>query len=172
MANLIDKTYFSGDIHLVGIDNEGIVGTAANTELSAFIAEYEHIYLLDVLGETLYTAFIAGLAQVVPETKWINLKNKFVDKVKKTSPIADFVFFHLINSKVTQSTQTGEVIPNVQNSVSASNLNKIVEPFNRSVLAGYRIIVWIKNNLADYPEFDYTETNSSGNLEYVNAFNL
>lgn len=166
----IDKTYFTGDIQIKGIDNEGIVGTAAEANLNQFITQFEPEYLKMVMGETLYTAAIAGLAVTpTPAARWTALKNKFINSTTKSSPIAEYCYYSMVRNSLSETTQTGEVQPKQQNAINVSNVDKQVLHYNRAIYAALIIIEWLYANAATYPEFDPTEIKVIG---YMNSFGI
>ena len=68
MANLIDISFFSGDILVAQRSQLSVQET-----LNRFITTYETEYLQKVLGYSLWKDFIAGINAPVPDQKWIDL---------------------------------------------------------------------------------------------------
>lgn len=65
---IIDASYFVGKLNLPGAGN-----TEGLANINLFINDYEDEYLQKVLGYDLWKAFVAGLLEVVPEQKWLDL---------------------------------------------------------------------------------------------------
>lgn len=167
MNNLIDYTYFKGELNIPNLSVTGGVGTALQSELNEYIAEYQQQYLRRLLGDDLYEAFETGLASVTPAARWVTLRSQLIDSTNKRSPIAQYVYFCYQNSKHTVVTGSGD------KTIGEGNLQpqypswKMTQVFNNCVRASEKIYDWIETNKASYPEweencFDFDRINSLG----------
>lgn len=140
MANLIDKTYFVGDIML---PDKKLTGDLANIDV--YIAKYEPEILLKMLGYDLYKPlqaqidsgspydapwadFIEGAEYTVGDytVKWNGLVN-----TQKDSLIAYYIYFFYMKDLVSSTTGVGEVLNNAENSDRMSPANKQANAWNR-----------------------------------------
>lgn len=176
MANLIDASYFVGEINLV-INQE---------RLNHFIKNYEMQYLIGFLGYDLYKQFIEGLnVQPNAEAKWTKLKNgdEFTDYNSrlnkwlgftndfKKSPIANYVYYHYLRDGISQTTAVGEVQSNTQNSSVISPIDKMVRAYNEMVDLTNLAICYLQVNKATYPSFEIALVNRSL-INKINKFNI
>ena len=143
MENLIDYTYFRGEIKIPNLNS-----TDKTDSLDIDISVYQKEILMDLLGYQLYTAFEAGLLVdpidkiwtdlrdgieftftfdgVEYTRKWYGLKNAL-----KLSLISDYTYYKLKEQEATSSAEIGEVIPNGENSLRANSANKMVNAWLR-----------------------------------------
>lgn len=151
MANLIDTTYFWGELEIAGTNTENNpIAAGKLTELTAYITKYEPIVLKELLSETVYNEFMAGLIDDPIEEKWKTLRNKLQDVVALTSPIANFVYWHFVVGHVSYSATSGEVIPTFENATLASVNKKIVRAWNEASDQWEAIVEWLIENEATY----------------------
>lgn len=97
--NLIDSTYFQGDLLIPNLNSNTSVGDALRKELDNYIRIFQYQYLKRLLGKDLADEFIAGLEAQSVEQKWTNLKNKLVDETNIISPISGYVYYFFATSK-------------------------------------------------------------------------
>ncbi|HEY5588413.1 MAG TPA: hypothetical protein VIK86_05590 [Candidatus Paceibacterota bacterium] len=100
MAYQIDPTYFVRGISIPNNTGNEQINLSIDSNIDSFIAIYEPEFLTTLLGSVLYAEFIAGLAVVPIDAKWTNLKNQLLNTTLKTSPIANYVYFHLANNEI------------------------------------------------------------------------
>ena len=148
--SLIDSTYFIREIHIAGLSN---TVDSTNSLLSGFITKYEARYLKELMGETMYNEFIAGLKEDPISDKWINLKNKIVFADTKESPIANYVYFFYQKNLTTTTSGIGETRNSSENSDRASAYKKMVDSWNEMVKWNYDVVKFINDNIADYPDY-------------------
>src|SRR5690349_3824485 len=125
---LIDHTYFIGEINIPNT-NEINVSELVNH----FILKYEEKYLIELLGETLYTQFKEGLLLEPIPGEWVMLRNALISESPKLSPIANYVYYYWQKDGVTQTTGIGEVVSKSENSVRVSPANKVRSAWSEMV---------------------------------------
>lgn len=162
MANIIDISYFHGDLELP-IDS-GTTGvsyqlTEANSQrLQDAIGRYEREYLRRFLGVDLYDAMIEGLAEVPIGPKWTTLRDKFiVDSELKLSPIANYVYAnYLYVNEISISHKASATIPKAENQQVVSNYRKIKRAISEMVAWNLEIAGWLlKQDMYDLSDFYY-----------------
>lgn len=174
MANLIDTTYFWGELEIAGLDTENNpIAAGKVTELTAYITKYQPIILKELLSATVYDEFIGGLSVEPIADKWKALRDKLVSTGSKTSPLANFVYWMFIKGHVSYASTSGEVIPTFENAVLATVNQKIVRAWNEAYNYWVEIVEWLienestyecQANGADFPQFleDYGTINTIG----------
>ena len=180
MSNLIDDSYFKGDINVPVSSNTTLAGP-----LNQAITDYEEEYLKRLLGYTLYAEFIAGLAADSPAQKWLDLRNGvefsfdfngntitnkwngFVNS-DKISPIAYYVYYkHRVDIESINS-GLGERKAKGENSVIHSANLKLVRAWNKCVnLSGEQSISYKR-----YPYYFLNTTNYFHTTPLPSAFNF
>ncbi len=126
MQNIIDESYFWGDLKIGGlyVQNTTIQGqaNAARTqELTQYIAKYQKEYLTKMFGKT--------VAENMPD----ELTAMLYDAELRTSPIANYVYCKWVYGNATQSTASGEKALNKTRSLNASPYAKTVAAWNEMV---------------------------------------
>lgn len=165
----IDTTYFVGEILIPNLTGVNPVVSGNVEEVTRFIKKYEKDYLLHVLGEDLYDAFIAGLEGNPVAEKWDTLKSKLINTDIPASPIAGYVYYHVMRDRFTTTTALGEVENAAENSINALNSYKMASAYNDAVRQGKNIRSWLSENLSTYPEF---ASAGSYTLRPVNIFGV
>lgn len=139
MANLIDDTYFKGLIALAGMSQD-----YNSTGLDEYIAIYEEKVLKLALGENLYNLLIDNY-NTETNDKWKKLVEgdtytlqrdgkDFKIKYKGLREmLANFIYYYYKTELISQSTVTGEMIANNQNSIPAKKDTKIIKAYNFGV---------------------------------------
>lgn len=161
---LIDKTYFVGDLNIPSIGNQGV-----EEKLNALIIKYEAECLQKLLGYETWKAFTAGLIVDPVAEKWTNLKNgveftawnsrsqKWIGFVnsEKQSILANYVYFHWLQSEATFTSGVGESIPMTENAIRTS-------PGDKQQAAWMQLMGWVRLmdeylrvNSADYEAYQY-----------------
>ena len=135
MANLIDNSYFTGEINLPG---ELLTGSFAT--IDSYIEKYEKNFLIKLLGYTAYKDFItnpatyAGLINGAEYTtqynglktvRWNGLVNDDL-----ISPIAYYVYYHFMRDLATNTSNMGVTLPNSENSSVVSMSHKLIFAWN------------------------------------------
>lgn len=119
MANLIDKTFFVGDLDVAQVSQANV-----EAELVAYITRLEPEYLNLLMGSALAAAFVAGIAGA----PYLEL----APVVKRG--IACYVYFHYMRQKATVSTGTGEKVAKAANSIDATPYFKAARAWNEMVM--------------------------------------
>jgi L-rhamnose mutarotase len=125
MPNIIDISFFVGEINVPNADKPGI---SENLEL--FIKKYQKRFLVMLLGQDVWKDFMDGLAEDPVESKWTELKAKFVDDDTKESPIANYVYYFYMRDGASSTTDVGETIAKTENSSVISPARKMVRAWN------------------------------------------
>jgi hypothetical protein len=124
---IIDDSYFWGELELGNLfknQNGNLLTEAGNksaTELTMFINKYEKKYLIEMFGKTLANNMPSELIETI------------VDENAKTSPIANYVYYFIMQSKATVTTQAGVVKNTVVNTQIASVREKMMTAWNEMV---------------------------------------
>jgi len=142
MANLIDNTYFIGDIMLPNKLTDG--GNLSN--IDTYIAKYERQVLINMLGYDLYKAlkaqidsdpqtftdpwtdFVNGAEYSVGDytIKWNGLINS-----DKQSFIAYYIYFYYMRDLITSTTSSGEILSKVVNGFRITPADKMANAWSR-----------------------------------------
>ena len=163
--SLIDSTYFlTGGVAIPNLSGVGSVPTAVAENLNWYISTYEPKYLSLVLGETLYNAFIAGLAENPIASRWAALRDKLINSTDKTSMITGYVYFFEECARLSFNTGVGHVKPKAQNSEVVVNTYPVRVAYNLSMDEGDALRYWINDNIATYPEFTIAELKELNHL--------
>ena len=165
---MIDTSYFIDAINLPS----AILKRTAN--MATYINRYSKQYLVSALGFDLYTAYIAGIAEITPAQKWLDIrdgKNYEVDGIKKEwiglendtkqSFLAQFIFCEIVQQNMNSLSSNGFWSAKNENSnrvqatgLVASEYNQAIEWYNQL----YYFITEANNEAADtYPNFEFTE---------------
>lgn len=125
MPNIIDISFFVGEINVPNTDNAPI-----RERLTFFITKYQKRFLMMLIGEDLLKAFMLGLAEELVDPKWTELKAKLVDDETKESPIANYVYYFYMRDGASSTTDVGETIAKTENSTVISPARKMVRAWN------------------------------------------
>ena len=144
MAQLIDTTYFVGEISLPA---SSLTGTLA--DINPYIIKFEREALIEILGYTLYKelkaeidssytakweGFVEGAEYTVSfagednTVKWNGLINS--DKV---SLLAYYIFYQYMKFHNTHTSSTGEMFSNLENGVRVQPAERMVNAYNRFI---------------------------------------
>ena len=143
---IIDYTFFQDGLLMVdgalalatpSPTNEAIAG-----RIDSFIEIYEPEYLCKLLGEELYNDFLAN----EESDKWVEFKNKLVTeyKVTKVSPIANYVYFHLVRNSQSMATINGVKKDGEENLVNPQS--KMISAWNDMVYKNRSLYSWLCSN--------------------------
>lgn len=164
MANIIDHTFFIGEINLPTSNAE------AQSMINVFIKQFEPKLLTEILGYNMYQAFEAGRIVAEPEQRWTDLLNgvefthvgsgnlmkweglKIVDGTFKRSLIANYVYWHIQRNNATNTTTIGEVGTAAENGVRVSSKRKMATAWN-SMVDSVRSLKYFLDSSENYPEF-------------------
>lgn len=148
MANLIDSTYFVGEIAL-----PAQVLTGDFADISPYIVKFEREALIELIGYTLYKQLLEAIAAGAPDygherwkrlitgheyeitylgdthlVKWNGLIN-----TEKVSLLAYYIFNKYVRYHVTHTSGFGELIQNAENAVKTSPAARMVNAWNRFI---------------------------------------
>jgi hypothetical protein len=161
--NLIDSTYFTGEIALPGFQrNANVTGaakilqTVGEQDLNHFIRKYQKKYLDVIIGNSLSAALFEGLS--LPEDDpdreiWLSLKNRLANDEEKTSPIANCVYFFIMRYGRTQTAPTGEKKARSSSAANVSGRDKIGFAFNEMVRMNFEFLAWLENSFDTYKAY-------------------
>jgi len=165
---LINNSYFKG---------ENLIPNAIEADVTAIInsmtQKYEPDYLQKALGYELSELFITGIAEVTPDQRFIDLKmgKVFTDSrgmVQKwggfapeisagvpdiNTPIADYVFYFILNKDAIENTGIGTAKPAAKNAVIVSPADKMCFAWNEMVRKTKTLVAFLNANMGVYPEF-------------------
>lgn len=148
MANLIDETYFIGEISL-----PGQVLTGSLADIDPYIAKYEREALIELLGYTLYKALKAEIDSGPPAVytdKWDRFVNGHEYEIDylgdtylvkwnglinsdKVSLLAYFIYYNYVKFHVSHTSGFGELLQNAENATKSSPSDKMVNAWNRFI---------------------------------------
>lgn len=161
MANLIDYTYFKGDINL-----PAQLLTGLTPRIDFYIAKYEKEALMSLFGYDLYkdlksqidslpqifstkwNAFVRGDEYVMGSytKKWDGLIND-----DKSSLLAYYVYYNYLRDNVTSYETIGAVTGLGENSSRVAADGLIIAAYNRYIDLRQEAIEYITANLDDFP---------------------
>lgn len=145
MANLIDSTYFIGEISL-----PGSVLTGDYADITPYIVKYEREALIELLGYTLYKELKAEIDEASYTTKWDRLVNGHeyeIDYLGDThlvkwngllnselvSLLAYYIYYKYVSFHATHTSGIGEILAMTENGSKTSPSKKMVNAWNRFV---------------------------------------
>ena len=174
MANLIDYTYFIGEVNLPA---SALTGTYA--DIDKFIAKYEPIALRELLGNTHYLELQAEIDAGSYTTKWDRLVNGYdytedfngndhtvswngLINTEKISLLSYFIYVKYVKFHVTHTSSVGEIMMKAENGDRSSMNRKLVNAWNefvklRGSLSDSIIEPTAYNFLNKYEDSDYTK---------------
>jgi hypothetical protein len=141
----LTTAYFVGPFTVPQISEASVLAN-----LNWFIGRYEEEHWRLLFGDAMYEAYLAGVT--AEDARWLSLKNKMYNSVKKISPVAGYVYFYYERSIVTSSTGTGEVILQADNTKSVGNDKKAKLAWNEMVKLNKDLLAWVLNS-GLYPEY-------------------
>lgn len=162
---MIDYTFFQDGLLMVdgalalatpSPTNEAITG-----RIKSFIEWYEPEYLRKLLGEKLYNDFLVN----GESEQWEEFKKRIVveNSVVKYSPIANYVYFHLVRNSQSTATINGVKKDGESNLVNPTA--KLVSAWNDMVYKTRDLYTWLCKNFHNVP----TEQEL---LELINPLNV
>jgi len=183
MDNLINGTYFWGELHIPQLKNtaSNALNAAAISEandLDKYITKYQKQYLDAMFGK----ALIASFGDELPT----EIKALIVDDLTKESPIANMVYYHWMRANQTLTLPTGEKNLAIMNTQIRSGNEKTTFGWNMGVkwnrkvhdelyeaetlviYAGTeneRTLDW-QTDIAEYIDFNHNI------FEYINNWNI
>lgn len=125
MDNLIDETFFWGELKIAGLsipDGTNAQSSASKNkvaELSKWITKYQKEYITRMFGDEIE----------INE----DIKSLLVDYTTLSCPIANYVYFRYMTTNATQTTGAGEKKLTVQNTENAYSRDKLLQSWNAMV---------------------------------------
>lgn len=182
MANLIDNSFFYGDLSIAQVSDSAVV-----SGLNWHISEREPELLTALLGYQLYKEYLAGIGantqkykdirdgkeytnRVGVLTKWRGLK--FTVETAKKSLIANYVYFHYSRNMVTQTTGTGEKTADNKNATAASSVLKLVRAWNEMVKMNWELVEFLLSHPDEYESFLSGRPELNNLLKPINAMGI
>ena len=118
---IIDSTYFWGALKIYApsskVGNAAALSTIVNDELNLFIKKYENDFLKKVFGEQEYEPYLPFL----------------IDTEFRTSPIANYVFYHYFMSKDTDVDSSGTYKHTRDSGIMVSNASRCIPAWNEMI---------------------------------------
>lgn len=169
--NLINETYFVGDLNIPNTSNPAIL-----ERLQWFINKYERKMLEDLLGYELWKLLdtqitqeeenspatpLPRLASLLDGTEYTDTGGRlrnwrglvYTESGAPCSLVANFVYWHWIKDQTTQTVGFGEVATQAQNATLVSPTVKQVSAWNEMSKQVQELWYFLNNNQADYPEW-------------------
>ena len=179
--SLTDKTYFTYPPCEIPITEQsnGYSSSLVDKEsirINLFITIYEREYLKLILGEELYSDYIADSKkdEEEREQKWINFEQLFLSfnevisetVTLKTSPIACFIYFnYMIENELNVTQRATATVDKAQNQTVKSNYPLIKRAWDIMVAYNYTVVEWLLERKEEY-EIDNKEFNREG-MKYL-----
>lgn len=168
----IDTDYFVGNINLPNTDS-----AETQNEIELYIKKYESIFLTNLLGKTLYDLVVANTTSWAPITvtgvyddlvngaaftdsngdanyfEGINGGNLFVTGGFKRSPVANYVYWHIMRDRASNTAGIGEMVTSVENGIRISPAYKMAEAWNEMVDLLLVMNDYLIVNEVDFPSY-------------------
>ena len=158
----LSAAYFVGELLITNVSGTTTTEQANLFPLNLAIAKHVPIFLKGLLGETLYDAYVAGIAS--PTDKWTALNNKiyYTDTALTAlgtglSPAANYVYFRYWQNQSTVTLQNGEGHASHENFTLVGIGHKMVAAWNEMVRMNEELIEWLDDNADTYTEWDKSE---------------
>lgn len=178
--SLIDKTYFHEPFtwlpqsEALGNGVSQKIKDSDSDLITNNIDYFEDKFLISILGQDLYDAFIEGITPVEGEheeeeieDKWLLLKSKLIDEDKKNSPIANYIYCYIMPQLVLKTTRDGIVVSKGSETSSfVSGINKQVAAWNEMVDMLDIFYQWLRENN------NYDATILYNPYKYANSFGI
>jgi hypothetical protein len=154
--SVIDRTYFTNkptllpQLEAVATGIAPAIKTSRNNEVDNYISIYEPLFLENLLGYELAQEFIEGIAEDKPEDKWVDMKNMLVNETKKLSPIAFYIYYHVINDMQLDIASVGGVQNKADNASMMSVRSKMNRVWNLMTEWNIRFYEWLMDNESTY----------------------
>lgn len=148
--SLIDLTYFRRGINVAQLSQPEV-----REVVESYVDMYEPYLLSVFLGQSLYDDLLQGLQATVVEQRWLDLKEWLANSTLKASPIANYVFSHLVYDEVTENTGIGIVSPQGENGTKATPVYKSVKAWNDMRIMLEFVHQKIRANISNYPNYKH-----------------
>ena len=141
---LVSVNDFIVEINIPNTDETPVINS-----LQGFIDKYEPRYLTQLLGDTMYTDFKAGLLEDPIPAKWQSLKDNI-----SVEQIASFIFFYWLRSKNSYVSGLNVVVkPKSENAANVTPVVVQVDVWNDMVEASYKSAKYIQDNNVLYGNY-------------------
>lgn len=181
MPTIIDTSYFKGDLQIAQLAQQ-----AVSAKATKYIDTYEPELLEKALGYELCKAFTDGLTADPADARWVALRDgaEYTDRngdltkwdgfknAKKLSPIANYVYYHILCNDATWTTGSGEVTPNNENAKRESPTTKISAAWNNMVNMLCRMRGYLDANKVLYPEWKGWRLSQESYFRKINDFGI
>lgn len=179
MANLIDITYFVGDINIPNIDDANV-----SSRLTFFITKHSQDFLKKILGYALFkrlsdeseaiTALLSG-AEYTDDNGDFQKWNGLVDSTNKISFIANYVFFKWVDDASNQFSGSAFYTPKADDRILVAPIQKSKAAWDLIYAETYNMVCYLLSNSKKdlYPE--YSSQLASYALFYtkpINSFDI
>jgi hypothetical protein len=179
--NLIDNTYFVGEISLPSVKEDAsllgpdaILASGGNKALNGMIEKYQKIFLHSLLGKPLAEALMSGLQGNPIPDKWRELRDRIcvVGEFHKESPIAHYVYAYALPSLRNNTTQKGVKKAKATHASNSTDWRLLIESWNRMCDLNKEFLIWLYENEADYGEYLENHAIDEDLITYKNGFNI
>jgi hypothetical protein len=141
----IDKTYFHSELFLPNLTGTGDLVTDQQTLLDYFIQKYEPELLTGMFGN-LYLSMAAALQDPVYCGVYVQIFAQIRNTTLKTSPIANYVYFHFQRNALTNSLMPGEAAAKFENANGVSPEYKMQRAWMEMERQLDDVIEWLGDN--------------------------
>lgn len=157
MQNLIDKSYFWGELEITGLFKD-----ETDRELEQFIAKYQKKYIKEMFGNFFENELPQSVVALLLDTE------------NFTSPIANYVYVYWQRAKAGVQTNAGVKGINTQNTISISPAQKQEFAWNEMAAANTEIhqaMFAMETDDFDYLNdiFPYINTDILENVNFLTA---
>lgn len=165
MANLIDSSYFTGELLVPNTTGTHPALSINTEELARFIVLYEREYLIKLLGKELYDEFIAHQSE-----SWaVSLIAQLKDSTLKISPIAFYIWYWWKCHNTTNITAQGEEYSSNENATVINPMHRLQHAYNKCVEMTYDVWEWMQANVDTFPVVPAPDFDS---FRPINTFNI
>lgn len=169
----LSAAYFVGELNIQNISGTTTTEQANLLQLQIAIAQHEPVFLEMLLGEDLYTAYAAGIAEAVPDARWTALDDKiYVENNTLSigfSPAANYVYCKYMRNQFSNTLMNGEGRIANENFTPVGLTHKITQAWNEMVRLSAVIQEWLDDNTDTYPEWTTTDHTT---FEAVNQWGI
>jgi hypothetical protein len=178
MDNLVNSSFFVANRTVAQLSENSV-----RLNLETFIKRFQYDYLTRVMGLTLYKLFEAEYTGGPIPQKWKDLVDGaefdykgavcvwpgLANQTFKTSPIADYVYYHYHRDQATTVVGSGTMVPNVENGEVVVNRGRMVDAWNAARKGAQLLEMFLQSRPDDYPNYDGV---SEENRQYFTAINI
>ena len=158
MSTITTYSQFTGAVGIANSDPS----KAEGQQLQNFIEKYENEFFDLFFGYEFKQLFLDGIDLMTAKYTAIRDGSEYTDAAGRLakwegltgySPVVNYIYFHLLNHKRTQTGNIGEVIPAVENGQAVSPYHKQIRAWNEMVGQCWSLHEFLRLNEADYPEY-------------------